>query len=76
MILFFGTRVRRNILGTGTFHCPYCQMSRTYEHVESRTWVHVFWLPIVPLGSATRSIRCTVCRGEWGPAVLHAATQG
>lgn len=72
MILFFGTRVRRRVLGTGTFPCPYCVTHRTYEHVESRTWFHLFWIPLVPLGSARESVRCTVCGGEWSPAVLGA----
>lgn len=71
--LFFGTRVRRRDIGRGTFHCPYCYAQRTYERVEARTWFHVFWVPLFPVGQAWESVRCTVCGGEWGPAVLGAA---
>lgn len=70
--LFFGTRLKRRVLGAGTFHCPYCYAQRQYEQVESRTWFHVFWIPLFPLGSAQESVRCTVCGGEWGPQVLRA----
>lgn len=74
MFLFFGTRQRRRTLGTGWFHCPYCYEQRQYEQREQRTWFHLFWVPLVPLGSAHESVRCTVCGGEWGPAVLGGPT--
>ncbi len=72
MILFFGTRRRRRVLDSGTFHCPYCFQPRTYERAETRTWIHVFWIPLVPLGSAQDEVQCTVCGGRWAPAVLGA----
>ena len=70
--LFFGTRVKRAVLGSGEFHCPYCSTQRQYEHVEARTWFHLFWIPLVPLGSAQESVQCTVCGGAWAPDVLQA----
>ena len=71
MILFFGTRRRTRRIGTGEFHCPYCFVPRTYEHLETRSWVHLFWIPLVPLGSARPAVECSVCRGRWAPAVLE-----
>ena len=70
MILFFGTRTRRRVVGDGTFHCPYCYAQRRYEAAESRTWAHVFWIPLFPIGATWQSVRCTVCGGEWSPEVL------
>lgn len=67
MILFFGTRLRRRHLGAGTFECPFCRMTRSFERVGSRTWAHVFWVPLFPLGAERESIQCTVCHGEWAP---------
>lgn len=72
MILFFGTRTLRKVLGSGPFRCPYCLEARAYQLVSERTWVHVFWIPVLPMGSARESVRCTVCRGSWAPAVLTA----
>lgn len=72
MIFFFGTRQRRSAIGSGTFSCPFCLESRQYEHARTRTWFHIFWIPIVPLGGGQESVRCTVCGGEWAPAVLGA----
>lgn len=76
MILFFGTRIRRQVLGTGGFRCPYCVEPRGYEHVESRTWFHLFWIPLFPVGEARENVRCTVCHGEWAPAVLQGTELG
>lgn len=69
MILFFGTRLRRRHLGVGVFACPFCQAERQYERVGSRTWAHVFWVPLFPLGQEREALQCTVCHGEWTPAL-------
>lgn len=76
MILFFGTRLRRRILGVGTFFCPFCGTDRTYERVRSRTWAHVFWIPIFPLGAEREAAQCTVCHGEWAAAPGTDAVDG
>lgn len=72
MFLFLGTRRRTRQLGEGTFHCPFCFASRTYSHLETRTWFHVFWVPLVPLGAPQEEVECTVCGGRWAPSVLAA----
>ncbi len=72
VIFFFGTRLRTRELGSGTFHCPFCFQPRTYRHLETRTWIHVFWIPLIPLGGGQEEVQCTVCGGRWAPAVLHA----
>ncbi|QJY47741.1 zinc-ribbon domain-containing protein [Pseudonocardia broussonetiae] len=65
MILFFGTRVRTRVLDSQTGRCPYCGQLRTCERVALRSWFHVFWIPIFPIGRGQEAQRCTVCRGEW-----------
>lgn len=69
MILFFGTRLRRRLLDTGTFRCPLCGVDRPYDHLEVRTWFHLFWVPVVPLGRPQEALRCHGCGVEW-PAGL------
>ncbi len=71
MILFFGTRRRTRVLGDGTFHCPFCYQPRAFIRSETRTWVHLFWIPLIPLGSAQEEVRCSVCGGRWAPEVLQ-----
>jgi len=74
VILFFGTRRRTRRSGSGTFHCPFCFRPRAYERVETRTWVHLFWVPLIPLGATQEAVVCTVCGGRWAPAVLGGDT--
>lgn len=69
--LFFGTRVRRRVVASGSFACPYCLQPRGYEAVAERTWFHLFWVPLVPLGQEREAVRCTVCRNAWDPVVLQ-----
>lgn len=76
MILFFGTRPRSRLLGEGMFHCPFCYQQRPYSIGETRTWVHVFWIPLVPLGSPQQDVRCGVCGGRWAPHVLQTEPLG
>jgi hypothetical protein len=73
VILFFGSRRRTRRLGEGTFHCPFCFQPRLYALVGTRTWVHLFWVPLVPLGSPREEVVCSVCAGRWAPAVLQGA---
>lgn len=65
MILVFGTRVRRRLVGTGTFRCPYCATTREFEHLECRTWFHLFWVRLVPVGPTYESVQCRTCQAEW-----------
>ena len=76
MILFFGTRIRRRVLGTGAFRCPYCLEPRGYELAESRAWFHIFWIPLIPIGTSREGVRCTACGGEWAPRVLEGNQPG
>ena len=69
VILLFGTRLRRRTLGAGTFLCPYCAAQREFDRQESRTWIHVFWIPLVPLGRPREAVQCRTCHGEWDPGV-------
>lgn len=73
MILFFGTRTRMRVLGTGSFPCPNCLASRAYQRQSARTWFHLFWIPIVPLGQAQEAVLCTVCGGQWHPALVDSS---
>jgi uncharacterized Zn-finger protein len=71
VIFFFGTRQRRRLLESGSFRCPYCLEPRAFERVAARTWVHVFWIPVVPLGSAREEVSCRTCGNRWAPRVLE-----
>ncbi len=47
---------------TGTFVCPGCRHSATYQQRTERTWITVLFLPIVPLQRGREHVRCTSCK--------------
>lgn len=64
-IVFFGTRqVVRDEQRPGHGghqQCPRCGQYALFRPRTSRTWVHVFWLPLIPLGRATPILECGNC---------------
>lgn len=64
-ILFFGTReVVRDVdrPGAGGYQtCPRCGQYALFRARSSRTWFHLFWVPVIPLGQATPIIECGNC---------------
>ncbi len=69
-IIFFGTReVVRDAdrPGVGGYQqCPNCGQYAQFRPRSARTWLHVFWLPVVPLGKARPLIECGNCRQRFG----------
>ena len=55
MIIFFGTRqvVRDDDRpGGGMQQCPGCGQFALFKPRSARTFLHIFWIPIIPLGPA------------------------
>ena len=63
-IVFFGTRqVARDAAGSGEYlQCPRCGQYALFRPRLTRTWLHVFWLPVLPLGRATPIRECGNCK--------------
>lgn len=64
-IVFFGTRevVRaadRPRAG-GYQTCPRCGQFGLFRARSSRTWFHLFWVSVIPLGQATPLLECGNC---------------
>ena len=71
MILFFGIRqvVRDdNRPGGGTQQCPKCGQYAIFKPRTARTFVHIFWIPIIPLGAAEPILECQNCHTRFGVA--------
>ena len=74
MLLVFGVRYLYSLVATGTFHCPVCDVDRGYRLREPRSWVHVFWIPLVPLRQGAEIVECDVCRSRFEESVLGTPT--
>jgi len=74
MFLIFGVRVYYRTVGQGTFHCQRCGGDRPYRRRSGWRFIHVFFIPIVPLGKVGEHVQCTVCRTRYRTEVLELPT--
>lgn len=74
MFLIFGLRVYFRTVGQGTFHCQRCGGDRTYRHRRGRRWIHLFFVPIIPLDRAGEYVQCDSCGSRYRMDVLTLPT--
>lgn len=69
-IVLFGTKSVRTTVRSGTFDCPVCRSRQRYEHVATRRWFTLFFIPVVPLDRLGTQVECGGCGSVMGPRVL------
>lgn len=74
MLIIFGTRYYFRTTATGTFLCPTCQASQPYRHRKGRRFIHVFYIPLIPISAAAEHLRCDRCKTRFQPSVLAQPT--
>ncbi len=74
MLLVVGVRSLAAVVATGLFHCPSCGGDRRYRLRRPRMWVHVFWIPLVPLRVGEDHVECDTCGGGFHRSVLEVPT--
>jgi hypothetical protein len=74
--LFAGTRTRRKCFAQGTFRCPACGVSGTYERCRASEWVHLYWIPLFKVGGEEEVVVCGSCNAALAPAVVEGGDRG
>jgi len=69
-MIIWGWRTIKSTPGTGQFHCPHCSSQRPYRHEKFGRWFTLYFIPIIPLGSAGEQITCSTCSKSWNMNVL------
>jgi tellurite resistance protein len=69
-MIIFGTKHVRSTVNTGTFYCPVCKQKAPYKYIENRAFGHLFFIPLLPLGSDGEYVECQRCRRPFHPDVL------
>ena len=64
-MIIFGSRGLDLKRGEGTFFCPNCQTDRVYNLKERKRMGHLYWIPLLPLGSLGKFIECKACSGTF-----------
>jgi hypothetical protein len=71
-MIIFGMSPRTKTTDSGTFFCPHCRTSRSYERKEGRNYFSLYFIPLIPLGKPQTFIECTTCHLTFAPEVLSA----
>lgn len=62
MILFFGTRPgKKTTKPLQEVTCNFCSQKGTLTAVEQANYIHIFWLPIIKIGTS-RFAECSHCK--------------
>ncbi|MCV2393121.1 zinc ribbon domain-containing protein [Actinotalea sp. M2MS4P-6] len=74
MIIIWGWRAIRKVLGSGRFFCPQCGGDTDYKHLALRRWFTIFFIPIIPLKDLGTCVECSRCRTAFTERVLDVTT--
>ena len=64
-MIIFGSRGLDLKRGQGNFYCPNCQADRLYTLKERKRMGHIYWIPLIPLGSVGKFVECNVCKDSF-----------
>ena len=73
-MVFIGLGFHFRITGRGSLHCQRCGGDRQYRACGGRRWLHVFFLPVIPLDRITEHVQCTTCDTRYRMEVLALPT--
>jgi hypothetical protein len=73
-VVFIGLGFHFRITGRGSLHCQRCGGDREYRACAGRRWLHVFFLPLIPLDRITEHVQCTTCSTRYRIEVLALPT--
>ncbi len=71
MIFFFGVREVARDDGENSasaLRCPACGQFDALRPRIGRSYFHIFWIPLLPLGQARHYLRCRFCKARFAPA--------
>lgn len=70
-IIIWGSTGVTSTIETGEFFCPQCDAREEYTLKQVRPFFTIFFIPIFPIGSATRFVECRGCQQTYREEVLQ-----
>ena len=70
IFILMGMRVRTKVVAEGRFTCPKCGGDRLYHHKKAVRWFTLYFIPVIPLGSAGEFVECQTCLTGFEMGVL------
>jgi uncharacterized tellurite resistance protein B-like protein len=75
-MIIFGTRGVKSTIKSGHFNCPQCEQNREYRHRKVTKFFTLYFIPLIPLGSAGEYVECRNCKGTFITRVLNGKSAG
>jgi len=69
-MIIFGTRGVKSTIKEGQFLCPQCATNKRFKHKKVTRFFTLYFIPLIPLGSAGEFVECQTCKGTFVPRVL------
>lgn len=70
MFVIFGTRGVKSTQERGSFYCPQCRDTCSYEKKSVRRFFTLFFIPVIPLDQIGEYVECAGCAGTFKETVL------
>ncbi len=70
-MIIFGTRGVKSTIKEGQFDCPQCEGQKRYRHRKVTKFFTLYFIPLIPLGSAGEYVECMTCKGTFVTKVLN-----
>jgi zinc-ribbon family len=61
MFFLIGVRTKAKAIAQVDRPCNKCARSTVQTAVQTRRWLTLFFIPVIPLGGPTRVVRCNLC---------------
>jgi len=61
MFFLIGVRTKAKAIAQVERPCTKCARSTVQTAVETRRWLTLFFIPVIPLGGPQRVVRCNLC---------------
>lgn len=71
---FLGRGFRFHATGSGVLHCHRCGGDREYQSCTARRWIHVLFIPVIPLDRVAEHVQCRSCLTRYRIEVLALPT--
>lgn len=70
-MILIGTRDLTRTQDQGDFYCPECKTTCSYRLRAKRTFLTLYFIPVIPISSAEWFVCCDQCKSNWDPNVLE-----
>lgn len=69
-MIIWGSRGLTSVVHSGNFHCPRCSTDRPFSLKEVKNYFTLYFIPLIPMGSAGKYVECHNCGGTFAEEVM------